>query len=631
MKTLTPAPYWKIHLSAAGLLSLAAISGCGSSSMPLVSNEVSKCSGTSLTSPAQPTPTANYAGTVFTGTVKAGSQPLIGSHVQLYAAGATGNGSTPTALLSAALVTGPNGTFTVPAYTCPESNSVLYAVATGGNTTVNGASNTAAELAAVVGSCNAVIGSSAVTVDEATTVATAYAMAQFLASGAKIGASATNSSGIGLAAATAANLVNTATGVAPGANFPSTGTAPSAKLNTLANLLNACVVGGPASVSCTQLFSATAAGGTAPSNTFDAVMNLVKQPGTNVGSLYTLSAGAAAYAPVLTGVPADWVLAVSYGGGGMNDPSALSIDSKGNVWVANYFSIVSAFSNTGAPLAANGFYDTALRDSYGGAVNVLDDFWVVNEEGGSNGLGSLASITTSGSQGSFDGGGLNFPLAAAFDPSGVAWIADYGDSSVSLFSPAKASVAGSNGFQSSHLVFPVAVATDADCNAYVANQSTNTITRVAADGSSYVDFVVGNGPSGVAIDASGAVWSANYYGNSVGLVTGGVTVASGSGFTGGGIDHPQGIAADGAGTIWVANYRGLGFSELAGATASSPGAALSPANGWAADAGMVEPFALAIDASGNIWVSNFGNNTVDEFVGVAVPVKTPLLGPVRVP
>ena len=43
---------------------------------------------------------------------------------------------------------------------------------------------------------------------------------------AQIGATATNSSGIILAAATAANLVNTATGKAPGASFPANGTAP---------------------------------------------------------------------------------------------------------------------------------------------------------------------------------------------------------------------------------------------------------------------------------------------------------------------------------------------------------------------------------------------------------------------
>jgi streptogramin lyase len=408
-------------------------------------------------------------------------------------------------------------------------------------------------------------------------------------------------------------------------------------LNTLANLLNACIVSGSASADCTQLFADTASSGATPTNTLDAMTNLAKQPGTNVGPLYALSSGFAAYAPTLTSQPSDWMLYATYSGGGMNDPSALSIDSTGNIWVANYFNVTSVFSNSGAPLAATGLTDASLYNSYGGAVNVKDQFWVTNEQGGSTGLGSVTVFNTGGSQGSFSNGALNFPLAAAFDPSGAGWVVDYGDATISLFSASQAVLSGSSGYHSSQLVFPVAVATDADCNAYVANQSSTTVTRVAADGSSFSSFVMGKngtgvGPSGVAIDASGNVWSANYYGNSVGLITGGTTVASGAdGFSGGGIDRPQGIAADGAGTIWVANYRAPGFSEFAGGSATTPGAPLSPSTGWAPDSQLLEAFALAIDASGNIWVSNFGSNTITEFIGIAAPVKTPLLGPVRLP
>jgi hypothetical protein len=46
---------------------------------------------------------------------------------------------------------------------------------------------------------------------------------------------------------------------------------------------------------------------------------------------------------------------------------------------------------------------------------------------------------------------------------------------------------------------------------------------------------------------------------------------------------------------------------------------------------LLEPYAVAIDAAGNVWVSNYGSDTLTEFIGVAAPVKTPLLGPVRVP
>jgi hypothetical protein len=36
---------------------------------------------------------------------------------------------------------------------------------------------------------------------------------------------------------------------------------------------------------------------------------------------------------------------------------------------------------------------------------------------------------------------------------------------------------------------------------------------------------------------------------------------------------------------------------------------------------------LAIDASGNLWLSNSGGDTITQFVGLASPVRTPLLGP----
>ena len=97
-------------------------------------------------------------------------------------------------------------------------------------------------------------------------------------------------------------------------------------------------------------------------------------------------------------------------------------------------------------------------------------------------------------------------------------------------------------------------------------------------------------------------------------------------YTGGGLNHPQGIAVDGAGNVWVANYRGPSITELAGAASSTPGKVLSPPAGFAPDAGLLQAFAIAIDASGNVWATNFGSNTLTEFVGLAAPVKTPLLG-----
>ena len=119
------------------------------------------------------------------------------------------------------------------------------------------------------------------------------------------------------------------------------------------------------------------------------------------------------------------------------------------------------------------------------------------------------------------------------------------------------------------------------------------------------------------------------------------TVVS-TGYTGGGLSYPYGIAVDGAGNVWVTNYYGIiaegteapsTISELQGANGAKPGQPISPSTGYGSDAGLLEPHGIAIDASGNVWVSNAddGANSITQFLGVATPVKTPLAGPPQLP
>jgi hypothetical protein len=592
------------------------------------------------TQPIIPVPTA------FTGKVLAGTTPVVGASVQVYAAGQTGNGSAPTALTTA-VTTDSTGTFSIPAssYTCSSSTAVVYIVATGGQVGSNGA-NSDIKLMSSPGACGTITTASTYVVNELTTVASAYAFAQFLGAGAQLGATSTNTSGITLAAGTLANLVNITTGVAPGPAFPATGIAPTAKLNSLANAVHACLVStGSGSSACSLLLSYVSTG-TSPTNILDAVLDLAKNPGVDVSPyarIYNLTLASTAFTPVLSAAPADWTLFVTYTGGGMNDPSALSIDSKGHVWAANYFSTASLFSNTGTPIFTTGVSNSSLGNIYGGTVDANDVMWFANEPGGNNGGANSISLLTAGgsvpSGSPYTSGGLNFPISIAVDQTNVSWIVDYGNSHLTLLSNSGAALSGATGYNgvdsSGHgnFIFPVAVAVDTNRNGWVANQSSNTVTKVAPDGSSFVSYTCCSGASGVAVDANNNVWVANYYGDSVGLVSAAGTVLSGSsGFTGGGVTHPQGIEVDGAGTVWVANYRAPGFSEIAGVgSKAGVGTPLSPAAGWGTDAALLEAFALAIDSSGNIWISNFGSNTLTEFIGMAVPVKTPLLGSTRIP
>jgi streptogramin lyase len=569
----------------------------------------------------------------------AGKQAIVGAAIQLYAAGTTGNGSAATSLLATAVTTNANGAFTIPAsYSCPAAASQLYLVASGGSVGTS-PGNTSITLATAIGTCNQITTSSQFVVNEVTTAATVWGLNQFLATGTNFGVSATNAQGLANAVATVVNLANITTGGSPGAAFPANGVSPAAKINTLANLLNSCTAAATPAP-CSQLFaSTTPSGASAPSNTLDAAVNLVRNPGNNVAALYTQATTDSAFTPALTTAPADWTLFVSYSGGGMNSPASLGVDSAGNIWVASYFSSATEFSPTGTSLFPNGISSGGLLESYGLAIDAQNNVWITNEESPSSingGLGSVSVFNSSGQPISgttgYVAGSLNYPTAVAIDTNTDAWIVDFGNSHVTLLSSSGAPLSGATGYTTDSFAFPLAVAVDGNHNAWIGDQNDAVVTRVSSDGTQFLKVSCCDGPDGLAIDQLGNVWIANLFGDSISEVSSaGAVLSSGFSDNKASIDHPQGIAVDGSGHVWIANFRGPSITELAGAAASSPGQILSPTAGYAPDAKLLEAYDIGIDASGNLWVTNFGDNTITEFVGLATPVKTPRIGPPQAP
>ncbi len=76
---------------------------------------------------------------------------------------------------------------------------------------------------------------------------------------------------------------------------------------------------------------------------------------------------------------------------------------------------------------------------------------------------------------------------------------------------------------------------------------------------------------------------------------------------------------DGAGHVFVLNMGSLpSFVEL-----NNDGTQISPANGYF-DTSVNETNGIAVDGSGNLWISNYLNSSLTEFVGMATPVVTPI-------
>ena len=266
-----------------------------------------------------PTPVPAASGNVVGVSVMAGGVPLVGSVVQFYAAGSTGNGSAAVPLLAAPVLSNSNGnaSFAANGFTCPTANTMTYLTATGGTVGTAKAGTTGVVFATAIGACGSVITGSAFVVNEVTTVAAAYALQAFYAYG-SFGATASNLSGLTNAFATAATLANPVTGMSTGTALPANGLSPYLRVNTLANALNACVLNASA---CSALYGAAPTG--TPASTLEAIYDLAQHPATNVSGIYAAAQLSKAYGAGMTAAPQDWSMFITFWGGGMSNPTGV--------------------------------------------------------------------------------------------------------------------------------------------------------------------------------------------------------------------------------------------------------------------------------------------------------------------
>ena len=183
-------------------------------------------------------------------------------------------------------------------------------------------------------------------------------------------------------------------------------------------------------------------------------------------------------------------------------------------------------------------------------------------------------------------------------------------------------ISSSTGYSGGGLHEPTAIAIDLTGNAWVANLSGTGESEFQgfAPVSPSNGYAVCAGPSshGVAIDGQNQVWFANEFGFSgvvdaegsqnagcIGVLTNsGSTVGSyGSSY----LDGPFGIAIDGTGNVWISNQSGNSLTEL-----SSSGAPISPFAGYTGG-GLDVPDSIAIDGGGNVWAVNAGNSALSKF------------------
>ena len=589
-------------------------------------------SGSDPTAASNTSTSAPAPSVVISGNVHGGLAPVAGAHVYLLAVGTTGYGGPSLSVLNSS-VTGQSDatgayvlTDNVGGYSILSSaigctsDQYTYLLATGGNAGTG--ANSATSMIAAVGPC--VLGATPVTVwiNEVTTVGTAYALAGFATDSLHISSSGSAAAlqGVKNAFRVVPNLYNPASGQALAVTPNGNGTVPQQTINTVANMLAACInTAAPSAPACLSLFGAVAAPPTI-SDTASAAIAIAHKPAAYVDTLFALQAmGGATFQPSLATAPTSLILPIQYTGGALSNPLGLAVDAGGNVWVGNGTDgSRNAFNSAGIPLGSAGFTDGLTGSELTVSIDSSSDAWALDAS--ANGISELsASGTLVAPVSQFAAAQLDSPLGLAFDKSGMLWVGD--DKGLTRIN--------SNGQIALKLAIPSSqgegvgdVEIDGLGNVWTTNFDNNQLIKLNSAGVPIfgVAGVSGGGlksPQGIAMDAQNNVWVANANGSNISKFGNNGEPLSPTGFFGGGISGNRFLAIDGAGMVWTPSSNTSIISEF------DPSGNPIPATGFAAEPSGKGFWGVAIDGSGNVWSTAIDGALV-QLVGAAAPVLTPL-------
>jgi sugar lactone lactonase YvrE len=325
-------------------------------------------------------------------------------------------------------------------------------------------------------------------------------------------------------------------------------------------------------------------------------------------------------------------------GAQLGPPQGVAVDAAGTLYIADIFNYVIR------KVAANGTITTVA-----GAGIVFDGgFYYYLGDGG----------PAIGAQ-------LIEPRGAAVDAAGNLYIADMIDCRIRKVAPngTITTVAGNGTYgysgdggpaTSAQLGQPMGVAVDAVGNLYIADANNYVIRKVAANGA--ISTIAGNGtrgysgdggpstsaellgPRGLAVDAVGDLYIADYgwgcvcsalcappancAASVIRKVTprGVITTVAGKGITPGysgdggpatnaQLNDPVGVAVDAAGNLYIADSGNNVIRKV-----SATGTITTVGFGTSGCTGLVSPSGVAVDAAGNLYMADAGNSVIRKLV-----------------
>ena len=303
----------------------------------------------------------------------------------------------------------------------------------------------------------------------------------------------------------------------------------------------------------------------------------------------------------------------------LHAPCGLAIDSAGNIYISSS-------------------WDNVVREVSAGIITTI---------------AGTGTPGYTGDNGSAAAAQLNNPFGLAVDSDGNLYIADTGNNVVREISAGIINTVAGNGTRgfagdngpatTALLSSPKSIAVDASGNLYIADTGNNRVRSVSAGvigtvaGNGVLGFMGDNGPAvsaqlnvpnGIALDASGNLYIADYNNDCIRKVAAGIisTIAGKGtpGFSGDGglaaqaqLNLPYVIAFDPTGNLYIADFgnnrlRIVGVNGVIYTAAGNGTAGFNGDSGSPVSAQLHFPSGIAFDTAGNLYFADYENNRVRE-------------------
>lgn len=350
-----------------------------------------------------------------------------------------------------------------------------------------------------------------------------------------------------------------------------------------------------------------------------------------------------------------------------NEPFGIAVDSAGTVYVADTNNgairkispagvVTTLAGGTGAGYADGTGTAAKFHEPHGIAVDPSGNVYVADYENNVVRKITAAGVVTTlagtaNTPGSAEGQGTAASFMSlqgiAVDSTGNIFVVDSGNRAIRKITPSGLVSTFVGGLSSNQFGQPSGLTIDASGNLYVTDSSSNVIYKVTAagvvtkvagtaptpgstDGTSAALF---NTPSGITVDSANNLYVADTSNNTIRMITATGTVTTLAGLAGrtssvdgsattARFEDPYALAVDAAGNVYVADATDHSIRKIASdgttTTLAGKGGSFGSTDGTGTAARFRGPLGIAADSTGNVYVADTGNSTVRKITPAGV-------------